>query len=130
MNKVAIPNNDLTQLDPSYRYKRNTVKLVKNGQFMVMDNIHEICTKQLFVKTEFFLRYLKTQIAQSIKDMGNNKFGIKNKTESDIETIFERFINEHVCCKNCSLPEIDLLNDKDSEYKICKSCGVHYDGSL
>ena len=40
MSKIPIPNNDLTQIDPSYRYMRNTVKLVKNGQFMIMDNIN------------------------------------------------------------------------------------------
>ena len=54
MNKLAIPNNDLTQLDPSYKYKCNKIKMVKNCQFMVMDNIYEICIKQLFVKNDFF----------------------------------------------------------------------------
>ena len=117
MSKVPIPNNDLTQIDPSYRYMRNTIKLVKNGQFMVMDNINDICVKQLCVKTDMFLKYLKTQIAQSIKD------GIKNKTQEEIEQVFEKFIVEHICCKTCGLPEIDLLNDKDPSYKICKSCG-------
>ena len=130
MNKVAIPNNDLTQLDPSYRYKRNKIKMTKNGQFMVMDNIYEICTKQLVVKNDFFLRYLKTQIGQTIKNMGNNKFGIKNKTQEEIENILEKFINEHICCKGCKLPEIDLLNDKDKSYKICKSCGLSYNHNL
>lgn len=123
MSKVPIPNNDLTQIDPSYRYMRNTVKLVKNGQFMVMDNINDICVKQLCVKTDMFLKYLKTQIAQSIKDMGNNKYGIKNKSQEEIEQLFEKFIVEHICCKSCGLPEIDLLNDKDSNYKVCKACG-------
>jgi translation initiation factor 2 beta subunit (eIF-2beta)/eIF-5 len=123
MSKIPIPNNELTQIDPSYRYMRNTIKLSKSGQFMAMENINEICTKQLCVKTNAFLKYLKTQIAQSIKNMGNDKYGIKNKTQNEIELILEKFIVDHICCKNCGLPEIDLLNDDDVSYKICKACG-------
>ena len=127
MNKVPIPNNELTSIDPSYRYMRNTVKLVKNGQFMVMDNIHDICTKQLTVKTDIFLKFLKGQIGQSIKDMCNNKYGIKNKVEKDIELLLEKFIVDIICCKNCGLPEIELLDNTDISYKICKSCGNNHD---
>ena len=128
MSKVPIPNNEYTQIDPSYRYKRNTIKLVKNGQFMVMDNIHEICTKQLCVKTDMFLKYVKNQIGQSVKDMGNNKYGIKNKTQEEVDQLLDKFIDEYICCKGCGLPEIDLLNDKDPSFKTCKSCGLEYKG--
>ena len=36
-----------------------------------------------------FLRYFKIQIEQTIKDMGNNKFGIKNKTQ-EINTSIDK----------------------------------------
>jgi len=120
MSKIPIPNNEITAKDTSYRYMRDKVKLTKSGQNLILDNINDICTKQLLISTDVFIKVLITKLGQPIKNIGNNKYTIKNKTEAEIDTILEKFIIDIVCCKKCKLPEIELLTNTNRK---CKSCG-------
>ena len=116
MSKIPIPNNKNTQIDPTYRYMRNQIQISKSGQFIILDNIDQIC-KQLKVNKSVLVDWIPKYLGQSIKII-NDKIAIKSKTIDELELMIECFILKYICCKKCLLPEIII--DKN----ICNSCGM------
>ena len=113
--KVPFPNNDMTSIDPTYRYMRDVVKIEKSGQFYVFKNIAQI-TKDLDIKTEDMIKYIQKKLGQSIIfDKNLSLYKIKNPTQ-DIEKYIEQYICETLVCKKCHLPEV-------KSNKICSACG-------
>ncbi len=113
--KIPFPKNERTQIDPFYRYKRDTLVIEKSGQFFVLKNIINIAT-DIGVKIDEFIKYLQKKIGQTIiYDKNINTYKIKNNT-NDIEKYLEQYIVETLVCKKCNLPEI-----KDN--KKCAACG-------
>ncbi len=101
--KTCIPNNEKTQNDPFYRYKRDVAVLKEIGGFFILTNIESIL-KSLNLNTDAFFKYLQKKIGQKVIKDKNGL--IKIKSECDIESILESYILKTIVCN-----------------KICKSCG-------
>jgi translation initiation factor 2 beta subunit (eIF-2beta)/eIF-5 len=115
--KVPIPNTINNQLDPSYRYTRDSLTIVKQGQFYVLDNIG-IISKQLKVSISDISKYLTTKLNQPVLlDKKNNTLKIKT-LPTDFEQYFEEFIKKFIICNNCNKPELN-------SNKICDCCGTN-----
>lgn len=113
--KVPFPNNEKTRSDVSYRYKRDTLITVSNGQFILIKNIIDIA-KDLNIDIILLIKYLQKKIGQSIIfDKSSNTYKIKNNSHN-LEKYLENFIVEHIVCVHCSLPEVKNTG-------ICASCG-------
>ena len=74
--KIPIPNIEENKLDPSYRYMRDSVNIIREGQFNIVDNI-ELIAKQLNVSLIELQKFLKSKLGQQVI-IKNNKFKIKN----------------------------------------------------
>ena len=121
MSKIPIPNNEFTSIDPCYRYMRSRLQVNPTKKCNVMTNLFMIA-KQLQIDESMFLSYLQKETGQKVIEVDKGKYGIKSKTESEIEDLLESFIQTHIICKNCGLPELNLIK-KDDSYGVCNSCG-------
>lgn len=124
MQKIPIPNNQKTIMDPTYRYKRDKLIISKSGQYSVMDNLDQIC-RQLMIDKSDIISFIPKHLKQSVKII-ENKVGTKVNSDSSLEDMLESYIIKNVICTNCSLPEIDM-NKCSKRHMICNSCG--YDNS-
>lgn len=112
--KVPIPNTVENQLDPSYRYLRDELVIVKQGQFYVLTNIDVIST-QIKISIDKIKNYFTSKLNQPIiLDKKTNQLKIKN-IPTDFNILFDEFINYTVVCNNCNKPEV--INN------CCESCG-------
>jgi translation initiation factor 2 beta subunit (eIF-2beta)/eIF-5 len=113
--QIPIPNTCQNQFDPSYRYMRDSLKISKQGQFYVFENIEQV-GEQLNVTIDKIKSYLTSKLGQPIiVDKKTKMMKIKN-LPSNFEECFESFIETYVICKDCKKPELD---DK----RVCKCCG-------
>jgi translation initiation factor 2 beta subunit (eIF-2beta)/eIF-5 len=124
MQKIPIPNNEKTIMDPTYRYKRDALIISKSGQYSVMDNLDQIC-RQLMIDKSDIISFIPKHLKQSVK-MIENKVGTKVNSDSSLEDMLEYYIVKNIICPNCSLPEIDM-NKCSKRHMVCNSCG--YDNS-
>jgi len=116
--KVPFPNNEKTRSDISYRYKRDTLVTVSNGQFILIKNIIDIA-KDLDIDIGILIKYLQKKSGQPfIFDKSSNTYKIKNGS-NNLEKYLEQFIVENLVCGRCSLPEV-------KNTKICASCGMKH----
>lgn len=125
MNKVNIPKS---VNDPTYRYKRETIKVEvhnNNGGMTKLINIENISTQigtELNDLLKFIKKYLNVNIIQK-----NGIFIRKVETSQNIENILEEYITKEVLCKKCKNPEFTLNKDKKNTTKTCKACGHSID---
>jgi translation initiation factor 2 beta subunit (eIF-2beta)/eIF-5 len=114
--KVPIPNTPENQFDPSYRYMRDSLKISKQSNSFVIENMDQIA-KQLHVSVNEIRQYLLTKLNQPIVvDKKSGHLKIKS-LPIDFESMFESFILKHVICQTCNKPELNQTN------RICDSCG-------
>lgn len=114
MVKIPIPNTIDNQLDPSYRYQRDKVVILKQGQYYILDNI-DIIVKQIKTSIENIKSYLSKKLKQPI--IIDKKTGVMKikSIQVDIEEYLEEYIKEYIICDTCNKPE---LNNN-----ICECCG-------
>lgn len=112
--RIPIPNTLENQLDPSYRYMRDSLCIVKQGQFYVLTNINIIST-QIKIPIEKIKNYFTTKLNQPILlDKKTGLLKIKSLPEN-FNILFDEFINLTIVCNNCNKPEI--------HNNLCESCG-------
>jgi len=113
--KVPFPKTERTVIDPTYRYKRDSIVTEKNGQFYVIKNLHLIAI-DIGIKLNDLIKFLQKKINQPIIfDKSNNTYKIKSG-QQDLEKYLEEFIVVTLVCKKCNLPEV-------KETQVCSSCG-------
>jgi translation initiation factor 2 beta subunit (eIF-2beta)/eIF-5 len=110
--KNICPNDDIFN-----RYKRDVIQVVhekKNGGQTRMVNIETIA-KQLHVTVESMTTFIQKQINQRIRP----GYVITGTVEiSTLESALDQFIQSHVLCQQCGLPELGE--------GVCKACGSKY----
>lgn len=109
--------------DPSYRYKRDIIKIEiqnSNGGITKLSNI-EIISNQLGCQVNDILKFLKKKINTSTIEK-NGIFLKKIETQDNIEKIIEDFIKIEILCPKCNNPEFNVESGKKI-IKICKACG-------
>jgi translation initiation factor 2 beta subunit (eIF-2beta)/eIF-5 len=114
--KIPIPNTAENRLDPSYRYMRDSLKISKQGQFHILENIEQIAT-QLHVEIDSIKTFFNSSLGQPvIMDKKTKSLKLKS-LPFNIEETFESFIESFVICKGCKKPELD-------NKRTCKCCGM------
>ena len=120
MQRIPIPNNEKTIMDPNYRYQRDRLIILKSGEYSVMDNLDQICN-QLMIDKSDIISFIPKYLKQSVK-MFKTKVGTKINSDSNLEDMLEYYIVKNIICPNCSLPEINM-NKCSERYMTCNSCG-------
>lgn len=98
--------------DPSNRYKRPVTRITveKKSKTRIV-NISEIA-KSLHVKSQKIITFLQKSMGKRISD----DFIIPGIVSlEEIDRHIQKYINKHVLCKNCNLPEISK--------NTCLACG-------
>jgi translation initiation factor 2 beta subunit (eIF-2beta)/eIF-5 len=120
--RIAI-NPDFCD-DPFYRYKMHQliVEMAKGKTFLT--NINEIAS-ELKIDPVYIIRYLGSSLGTQVN------CGAKN-TRAYLSGIFDvnvlsehivQFIQEVILCRECGLPELDYIINKDKMLLQCRSCG-------
>jgi translation initiation factor 5 len=121
MSKVNIPKS---VNDPSYRYKRDTIKVEiqnNNGGMTKLINIEAIST-QIGTDVDILLKFIKKSLNVNI--IKKDSICIRKiETQQNIENILEEYIEKEILCKKCNNPEFTLIKDKKNTTKTCKACG-------
>lgn len=102
--------------DEFYRYKRDTIQVKyeqKNGGLTHMINLEVIC-KQIKVDCPDMCKYIQKKLGVA-KIHNNTAQG--RLIPNEIERIIDRYIDHHVLCAKCKLPEWD------QKQKVCHACG-------
>jgi translation initiation factor 2 beta subunit (eIF-2beta)/eIF-5 len=121
MVKVNIPRSNI---DPTYRYKRDKVEIIiqnTNGGITKLLNIDKVAT-QLGCEIADILKFLKKKANTSIIEK-NGPFLRKTETVDNIENMLEEFISKEILCPKCNNPEFNTEKVNKTIVKICKACG-------
>jgi translation initiation factor 2 beta subunit (eIF-2beta)/eIF-5 len=111
---VPIPNNEKTQHDPFYRYKRDSVVISDHKLYSEWTNANTILN-QLKCDKIHFKKHLRKVLNQQITD---TKTGFKFKSLCiNLEEFLEAYICKYVICIICGIPEMNWIDKK------CRACG-------
>ena len=113
MNFVNIPKNNI---DPFFRYKRETIIINNSRGFTIIKNLDNI-SKSLERDKKQILSFLSKKLGTSTT---NEKLR-GNFTFQQLEELLEIYINKFILCSSCSNPET-IQNEKKLTL-ICKACG-------
>ena len=118
---VSIPKG---KDDPSYRYKRDVLKISYQGNLRTkLDNIVEVA-HSLIIPPDYPLKFIGYELG-SQTDIKSNEYTINGKHPLDkLEDLLEKFIAKYILCqsKDCGLPETKIFV-KNNEIKAkCTAC--------
>lgn len=100
--------------DIYYRYKRDKLVIAHEKSRTRLTNITQIFKQLKLTSNDVknFSQGVKKTFGAQFKDDTLNKI----ETCSNLELYIDKFIETHVLCKKCGLPEL-------GEKRICSSCG-------
>lgn len=115
MAYVNIGSSD----DPFYRYRRPKVCIQNISNKTIITNLESLASA-LHTKPLYIVGYI--QIAKSISI--TPKMELKAKlNQSEIETLIEQYIEKHILCSVCRLPEIVIEPSSNKLVYQCQACG-------
>jgi translation initiation factor 2 beta subunit (eIF-2beta)/eIF-5 len=110
---VNIAKKGSNEHDTNYRYKRDIISVTcenTHGGLTVLQNI-DVVAKQIKVPSLTLKKYLQKKLGCVITGQK-----IKGQFSAvDIDKCIQKYIEEHVLCPRCSLPELHK--------GICNACG-------
>ncbi len=110
----TILNNDN---DPFYRYKMHKPILVTCKNFIAFENIDTVL-KDLNREKKLFISFLKINMGINIISKNDSILFPKNIINDELMNSIYKFIEQHVLCPNCKLPETILKNNNI----VCNCC--------
>lgn len=109
--------------DPFYRYKMQKLKISKQKNKTIVENIDQIC-KELYRDPQLLIDYYKKRFGIAII-YKNNIVSITAKfddLEDKLNKGLHEFIEYYVLCSKCRLPETKLEKDKNHITLSCDCC--------
>lgn len=117
MLNIRGTTNKAIDNDPFYRYQMHKPHIIIERNNKVFSNINVIA-KELNRDQKEIIKYIKSKNGISIVEKGDRTI-LPYKFEDKIilDSIYS-FIEDHVLCKKCKLPETKIINKK----MICSCC--------
>lgn len=128
---MAMLNIPTSVDDPAYRYKMPRLLSKKEGRgigiktcIMNMGDVAAALKSDPVYCVKFFGYELGAQSSYTNK-MGEGERAIINGHHDTkvFQDLLDKFIDKYVLCKNCDLPETDLVVKKGTIKATCKACG-------
>ena len=121
MNSINIQGkNDID--DQFYRYKMQKMNVIHQKNKTIIDNFNKVCA-DIKVDPKMLYIFFKKKFSVSMNLDKNNVISTTTKIPyADFEKALREFIEEYVLCKTCSLPELEILIEKNKIIRVCKSC--------
>lgn len=110
-------NNKNIDLDQYYRYKMHKPNIVMERNNKIFNNI-DIISKELGRESKDIIKYIKSKNGININYKNNGAILPINFDEQLLLNSLYGYIEDHVLCKKCKLPETKIVDKK----MICNCC--------
>ena len=111
--------------DPFYRYKRKKIIVEKRRNTCAITNLQEVA-KSIDREPEYLAEFFKHKFNVRFKESNDEYITTKSLTIEELESTIKDFIEDHVLCVKCRLPETEYYLDSNKLKVSCKACGSAY----
>lgn len=113
--------------DLFYRYKMHKMNVIagKNNT-TIIDNVGGVM-KDLERDSPLLTKFFKQKLGTNIQIKKDKMIISKTLNITELEPILFDFIETHILCPKCKLPETNISFDKKDKSKVmfnCKACGL------
>ena len=107
--------------DEFYRYKMPILRIANVKGNITLCNIHDIATA-LKRPANNLVSFIAAKLGTSVVAKGQTLAIRGNFRVDDIRNAIYSFIEKHVLCPACKLPETDVIGEKNRQIR-CAACG-------
>jgi translation initiation factor 2 subunit 2 len=119
--KAGVPEH----VESKGRFEVPAARVTHEGKKTVFANFGEICdrlSREPDAVAKFLLRELGTAGSRSAgRIMLNGTF-----SAGDIDAIIAKYVESHVMCRECHLPDTRLQKEGRATFICCEACGAKY----